>query len=182
MPKPESVTLAKEEGNVLKPLLGAVDFISDWSGKITSFLILLIIGYILYGASVRHWFHGIYNHIGISQSLFTIYASLGAAYAFQNKAFINIDIFYRRFSVRNRAIIDSVTFILTILFLATLLQYTTKVALEALPNTHFAFKMLLPNNWPTTLILPVGVWLLALQGLSKFIRDLITAITGKEIA
>ncbi|MFH1640069.1 MAG: TRAP transporter small permease subunit [Chloroflexota bacterium] len=167
---------------VLKPKywLHIIDIISEWSGKIISFAIILIIGYVIYGIIVRYVFRGMFSHLSIAQRIFTAYVVLGAAWAFQNKAFINVDIFTRRLSVRKRAIIDSFTFILFLVFTLALLKYTSDVALSSLPKTRFSLQLFDPARWPTTLIIPVGVLLLVLQGLAKFVRDLIAAITGEE--
>lgn len=161
--------------------LHLTDTVSEWTGKITSFVMILIVGYVCYGIIMRKVYHAVYNHISIAQNLFGTYISLGAAYALKNKAFIIVDVLYRRFSVRTRAILDSITFTLFLIFLLTLLQYSTKVMLKGLPKMHFSLNMLDPVRWPTSIILPVGVLLLMLQGLSKFVRDLICAITGREI-
>ena len=104
----------------------------------------------------------------------------GAAYAFLTRAHVNVDILYRRFSPRTKSIVDLFTSVLFFVFCIVLLWITVETADEQVLKLHFSLRLLSPPSWPVRLLIPIGVFLLLLQGLAKFARNLITALTGKE--
>jgi TRAP-type mannitol/chloroaromatic compound transport system permease small subunit len=163
-------------------LLHIIDAISEWVGKITSFIIILMIGVVILNVVMRYVFNSAapWQHISACGKLLPAYVILGGAYVLLTKAHINIDIFYRRFPLRMRGIADLVTSTLFFLFCIALLWK----AVEAGANLHHPDRPFfpLPSSWLVLVTMPIGASLLLLQGLAKFIRDLIIAISGKEIA
>lgn len=142
-----------------------------------------IIGYMCASVILRYFFKSPINYLSIVPNIFFVYISLGAAYAFHQKAFINVDIIYRTLPVRKRAAIDLITSSLFFLFIVALIWVSGGYALEALPKTRFSFDMLIdPARWPTTIIFPIGLILLLMEGIVRFARDLITLITGEAEA
>ena len=167
----------------LRMFLHIIDAISEWAGKITSFLIILIIGTMLTWVFFRYVFHAntAWNYTTATKFLF-IYVLFGAAYALRYQAFVNVDILYRRFSLRARSIVDVATSTLFFLFCINFLRTAVEEAIEAAPRLGgFSFRLLSPLYWPAALLGPIGISLLLLQGSAKFIRDLVTATTGKEL-
>ncbi len=162
-------------------LLRIIDAISEWVGKITSFIIILMIVVVIWNVVMRYVFNSIaaWQHISVCSRLLPVYVILGGAYTLLTKAHINVDIFYRRFPLRMRGIIDLVTSILFFLFCIALLWRAVEGSMD-LPLWQILFSPSL--SWLVILAVPIGVSLLLLQGLVKFIRDLIIAITGKELA
>ncbi len=163
----------------LRFLLRIIDGISEWTGKVTSFTITLLIVAIVWDVVLRYVFNSrpLWG-IGAYGKLSAAFIILGAAYTLLAKAHINVDILYRRFPIRIRAITDLVTSALLFLFCLALLWQ----AVERSLGISFSFGLFLPPYWPMGLIASIGVTLFLLQGLAKFVRDLIIAITGKEIA
>ena len=121
-----------------------------------------------------------WNVLATNSKLFLVYIILGAAYTLRTNAFINVDIFHRRFSPRVRAFVDLATSTLFFLFGIALLWWAVIMAAWDLSMLHPSLRLFYPPSWPVRLIIPVGVFLLLLQGLAKFVRDLIIATTGKE--
>ena len=165
----------------LRPLLHTIDAISDWVGKVASFIILLLIGVVIWNVVMRYlYFPAILwiDELATCGKLSFTLVVLGAAYALRTKSHINVDILYNRFPLRARGIIDLVTSTLFFLLCIVLLWKVVEVGL----SLHLSLRLFLPPYWPTNMIMFVGVSLLLLQGLAKFIRDLIIAITGREAA
>ena len=167
----------------LSRLLHIIDAISEWVGKIISFVIVLMIGVVIWNVVMRYAFHSTaaWGQISTCGKLSVAYIILGAAYTLRTKAHINIDILYSRFPLRTRAIVDLVTSTLFFLFCTALLWKVIDYV-EGSLKLSFSVKLFLPPYWPVSLIVLTGVSLFLLQGLAKFIRDLIMAITGKEAA
>jgi len=163
--------------------LHIIDVTSEWAGKIVSFTIILIIGAVIWWVVSRYVFHlnSMWNYVTVTK-FFLIYATLGVAYVLRLQAHVNVDILHRRLPLRVRSIVDLATSILFFLFCIALLWMAVKVAVEEAQYLPPLAKIFSPANWPVRLLAPVGIFLLLLQGLAKFIRDLIIAITGKEAA
>ena len=166
----------------LRTFLHIIDLISEWTGKIVSFLIILIIGTTVWWVLLRYIFHtsSAWNYSAATKFFF-IYVILGAAYVLRHGAHANMDILHRRLSTRVRSIVDLFISILFFIFCIALLWMAIDGAVRTVPHLDFSFRLFWPLYWPTMLLAPIGVSLLLLQGLAKFIRDLITAITGDEI-
>jgi len=164
-------------------LLHLLDVATDWIGKITSFLMFAIIGNMIVCVILRYFFNSPINYMSIVPNIFYVYVSFGAAYAYNRKAFINVDIIYRKFSVRKQAAIDLITSVLFFLFILALIWVSGKYALQALPKTRFDWGMTIdPVRWPTTVLFPIGLILLLVSGIVRLARNLITLITGEEAA
>jgi len=157
-----------------------IDAISEWVGKIASFILVLMIGVIIWNVVMRYVFHSAaaWPQMSTCGKLSVAYVILGAAYTLRTGAHTNIDILYRHFPLRMRGIVDLVTSVLFFLFCIALLWGAVDSGL----NEHFSFRLFLPPYWPVGLIAPIGLSLFLLQGLAKFVRDLVIAITKKELA
>jgi len=163
--------------------LRLIDNISDWSGKLTSFLMTVIIGLMIYSVIRRYVFHTPFNYLSITRNYFIVFIALGAAYTLRSHAFINVDIVQRRLSLRMRAIVDVFTSILFFLFCLALFITTARAAAAGLPgNISFSLRLFRGPSWMVNFLVCAGMLLLLLQGLAKLVRDLVTAITGREMA
>lgn len=165
----------------MRPLLKAIDTTSEWTGKIVSFFIYIGIGVLVFEVLMRYAFNAptIWAH-GVSMRFFAVYYILLGAYTFYKQAHVRVDVVYNRLSLRGRAILDVAT--ASLLFASCIaliwygIPYTAKsFALLETDNTPFHAPM-----YPIKLMIPLGAFLLLLQGLAKFYRDLVTAITGRR--
>jgi TRAP-type mannitol/chloroaromatic compound transport system permease small subunit len=114
------------------------------------------------------------------QFLYGAYCILGGAYVLLHKAHVNMDILYVRLSVRMRAILDLFTSPLIFLYLGVMLWHGTIFAWKSVGVLEVSTSTWGPPVWPIKLMLPLGALLFLVQGIFGFIRNLITATTGKE--
>lgn len=163
--------------------LRLIDNIGDWIGKLTSFLITVVIGIMIYSVVRRYIFNYPFNYLTIIPRYFLVFIALGAAYTFHARSFVNVDILQVRLSPRTRATVDLFTSSLFFLFILALFMTTFRVAIDGLPDkVYFSTRLLRGPTWLVDLLVSIGVLFLLLQGIAKFIRDLLTAITGKDVA
>ena len=170
-------------GDTLKinSIFRAIDFIGDLIGKLTSFFMVVIIGYMVASAVVRYFFHDTINYLSVVPNIFFVYVCLGAAYAYNQRAFVVVDILYRRFPLRVRAALDITTSFLFFTFMFTLLQVASIFALPELAKFTFNPAILIaPDKWPITIIFPVGPILMIIAGSVRFLRNVLILITGQE--
>ncbi|MEZ5831617.1 MAG: TRAP transporter small permease subunit [Dongiaceae bacterium] len=158
-----------------------VDAFNRGVGKIAMYLILMLLGILLYSAFSKGAF-GISPIWSFEMAQFTLtaYYMLGGAYSFQNNALVRMDLFYSHWSPKTRAIVDCVTIIGMMVYLGVLLY-------GAIQSTHYVFETgqrrpsaWSPHLWPIRSIMTFGILLMLLQAVSTFFKDLAIA-RGKPI-
>jgi len=165
----------------VKSLLKVIDALSDWAGKVISFLIVPIVFILVYEVVMRYGFNAPTQWAHhISWNLTSPFFLLGGAYGLLKKGHVNMDVVYNRFPLRMRAIVDLFTAILFFLFCGVLLWKGMEYAWGSLMILETSGCPLYFPLYPIKLILPIAAFLLLLQGSAKFIRDLITAIAGRQ--
>ena len=164
---------------ILRLLVKFINSLSDWSGKIVSFLILISIFVIIWNVTARYGFksYSAWSQQMTVAKVSLAYVAIGAAYTLRTRSHINVDLLYSRFSPRVRGIIDVITSTLFFLYCSGLMWK----AIEATLKMRVSIRSFLPPYWPPSLLVIIGVSLLLLQGLAKFIRDLATAIKGESV-
>ena len=172
---------AREVKTPMKRFLQAIDRINEQTGKVVSYLILFLVGVILYEILVRYLFNSptIWAH-ETSQMIYGAYVILLGGYVLQRGGHVNVDILYHRFKPRTRAIIDLFTWLLFFYFCGLLLWKGGEMAWDSFKVLETEPKAFAPPVYPIKMMIPLGALLILLQGLAKFIRDLTLAITGKE--
>lgn len=157
----------------LERLLYVIDSISEWSGKIASWLIFPMILVLVFETVLRYGFESptIWAH-ETSQMLFGAFFLLMGACVLRYREHVNLDIVYDRFSPRIRAIVDLVTAVLFFLVCGFLLWKGGEFAWTSLMRLERSTSPWRPPIYPLKLIIPIAAFLILLQGLAKFIRDL----------
>jgi TRAP-type mannitol/chloroaromatic compound transport system permease small subunit len=170
---------AKERGKGVSSLLHFIDNISKWTGRVVSFLIVALTFLICFEVVARYllnrptiWIHE------TSAMLFGTYIIIGGAYTLYTGGHVNMDVVYGRLLPKGKALIDVITFWFFLLFCGALLWMGGDSAWRALRNFEHSGSIWNPPIYPIKLIMPIGVFLLLLQGLAKFVRDVITIVTG----
>lgn len=166
----------------MKRLLSIIDALSIWTGKAASWLILLVVIFIIYEILMRYVFH--LPTLWVSESMVFgcgVTYVLGAGWALLEHRHVKIDLVYGRLTLRQRAIIDSITFVFFALYLGFFLWAVSKYAWQSVLVRETAGSAWDPPVYPIKVALLVGVALLLLQGIAKLIRDLHLAIKGREL-
>jgi TRAP-type mannitol/chloroaromatic compound transport system permease small subunit len=118
----------------------------------------------------------------VHESMFLMYGMqyvLCGAYAYREDQHVRVDVFYTKFSPRGKAIADIVTSVFFFIFILTLTWTGARFAIDAINNNEVSFTEWGIQYWPVKLALPVGAALMALQGLSKLIKDIVFVTTVK---
>jgi TRAP-type mannitol/chloroaromatic compound transport system permease small subunit len=162
-------------------VLKAIDGLSEWSGKITSILILAATVQVCYELILRYVFNAPTTW-GLEMTLYlcsTTYVISGA-YATLYDAHIRVDIFYNRWTRRTRSFFDLViTGFLFYFFTGVLVWQSALWFWEAYADKLTSGTIWDPPIWPMRLIIFVGAVLLMLSGVAKSIREILI-ITGRE--
>ncbi|HKL01518.1 MAG TPA: TRAP transporter small permease subunit [Desulfotignum sp.] len=167
----------------MKKFLAVIDGISEWSGKIASFLIVFMTAILLYEVAMRfvfnaptYWAHELTLH------LFGFLAVLSGAYVLRHDQHVRIDIIYNFFPPRGKAILDAITYVIFFLYVGVLVWHGTAIALWSIKLQQTVSPSPWGSPlWPTKAVIPVAALFLFLQGIAQFIRSLTLAVTGKEL-
>lgn len=158
-----------------------IDKISEWVGKVASFLILFIVGLIIVSIFTRNTFsYNIFWADEMTQFLFAGLIMLGGAYTLLHGRHVRMDLFYAKLSVRGKAILDLFTFIFFGIYIGMMLWKGWDATWESIRLGERTDSIWGPALWPGKMLILIGAFLVGLQGLAKFIRDLNTARGGKS--
>ena len=168
--------------NALKTFIRIVDWISERIGLAVSVLLPALTLVLAYEVVARYVFQRpTIWAFDLSIFMFGYCGLLSGAYVLRRNEHINVDLVYGRFSPRGRAFLDVVTGLLFFFFILLVIVYGWKAAYSAI---EFGDRR--PTEWGPPLghfklMIPVGAFLLLLQGLANWIRKLYLLIAGKEL-
>lgn len=159
-----------------------IDRFSLWVGRIVCWLTVPLFAAMVYEVVARYAFTAptmwAYD---ISRMLAGALFMLGAGYALSKGIHIRADFLYRNWSVRTQGAVDSVLYIffyfpglIVFLWMATDFAYLSWFRGERGMDTAW-----MPHMGPIKTVLPVGVVLLLIQGVSETLKSLYAAGRGR---
>lgn len=165
----------------MEKILHAIDAVSEYSGKAISWLVLLLTVVLCYEVIMRYAFNAPTKWaFDMSYMLGGSYFVLGQAYTLQKRKHVRIDLFYMLFTPRTKAALEIFFYLLFFFPLFGLLLY------HLIPYVYFSWVMQersmqgywMPILYPFKTVMPVGIFLLLLQGLAEFARAIIAFRKG----
>jgi TRAP-type mannitol/chloroaromatic compound transport system permease small subunit len=167
----------------IRKLLIRMDALSEWCGRIFSWFIVAIIGLSLFEVFTRRilgkptiWTFETLSYFFCASIVLTM------AYTLRYKQHVSVDLIYGRFTPKTKAIVDIITFILFLGFFSTIFLWkgivfaATSWAMWERTPSAFNFYV-----FPAKTLLPVGAFLLLLQGLSDFIKNIVFVAKGEQL-
>lgn len=170
---------------ILRFIVRHIENISEWSGSIFRYVIPVLVFTITYDVFLRYvfnaptkWSYDITYMLGGTLML------MMQAYTHLHKGHVNIDILQRKFSPRANLLIDTIFSLFLFFPLMLVLLYTglrhaiTSIALHELSNVGFWRPIL----YPFRTMIPIAWFLVTLQGIAIFIRNVYSLTHGgKEL-
>jgi TRAP-type mannitol/chloroaromatic compound transport system permease small subunit len=151
-----------------------LEWLNVRAGEFVAYWAVVSVFVYYYEVVARYVFNSPTNWV--HESMFLMYGMqymLCGAYAYREDQHVRVDVFYSKFSPRGKAIADIVTSIFFFIFILTMLWTGTRFALDAVNNGEVSFTEWGIQYWVVKLTLPIGAALMALQGLSKLIKDIV---------
>jgi TRAP-type mannitol/chloroaromatic compound transport system permease small subunit len=166
--------------NIHTRVTDAIEWLNVQAGQFVAYWAVLAVFAYYYEVIARYVFNSPTNWVHESMFLmFGMQYMICGAYAYREDQHVRVDVFYAKFSERGKAIADIVTSLFFFIFTITMLWTGWRFALDAINNGEHSFTEWGVQYWPVKLMLPLGALLIALQGLSKLIKDVLVVI-GKE--
>jgi len=169
--------------NKLAKGLKLIDALSENAGKAFSYLILIIVVLETSEVILRKVFN---NPTDWIWELCTLLAGaafvMGGAWVHKEGKHVRTDVIFGNLSRKKQAIID-IFFFLTIFtsFVGVLIWKTVSNAAYSWKIHETTFTMWAPPLYPLKTVIALSFILFGLQGLAKFIRDVVFLVKGEEI-
>ena len=172
--------------------LFVIDRLSAWSGKIVSWVVLLMTILISFDVVMRYlskplgdpiraiWFTYNFSY-DMSYYLYAVLFMLGGAYALSRAQHVRGDIFYKDWPVRTQAAVDLALFIFAffpgmIALISVGAQWAA--ASWAIHERSFT-SAAAPPLYPLKTVIPIAATLMVIQGVAETTRAFIALRTGK---
>jgi TRAP-type mannitol/chloroaromatic compound transport system permease small subunit len=156
----------------MQKLAGAVTRTNIWIGKVAAWLIVPMFLLLMADVTMRY----VVGNAAIwtaefAQLIFGAYAVIAGGYLLVERAHVNVDIFYGKFSRVHKAIVDLATSFLFFLFLFVLIWQGIDMAWDSAAKFERSSSLWNPHIWPVKIVIPVAGVLLLLQGLVRLASD-----------
>lgn len=165
----------------MERLFRVVDRLSEWTGKVSSYLMPALVIAISYDIVMRYVFNRpTYWAFEVTYMTYGAYSVLGVAYCQLLRTHVRMDLLYGRFSPRTQATVECVCYLL--LFFPLMVVLTYKCGEHALwafsSGERSSASVWRPHLWPFKIAITFGFLLFLFQGLVDFLRILKRAIGG----
>ena len=177
---PDAVAGVHEGGVGEDPTLAVHSKVTDMIDRLTTKVGLFVVWWAViavfayyYEVVARFIFNSPTNWVHESMFLmFGMQYVLCGAYAYCEDQHVRVDVIYTKFSTRGKAIADIFTSLFFFIFIITLLWTSLRFAMDAVSVDEHSFTEWGIQYWPVKLMMPIGAALMALQGLSKLVKDI----------
>jgi TRAP-type mannitol/chloroaromatic compound transport system permease small subunit len=168
--------------SLIRTFIRFVDKLNYWVARIVSWTVVLIMLATAYEVIRRYVFNSPTQWVfEFNYLVHGMYFMLMGAYVLAVRGHVNVDIFYARFSLRGRAILDCITSPLFFFFIIMMLYHGYGFAMKSISFRETLSSAWAPPIYPFKAVIPVAAVLILLQGLSKLIQDVHIVFTGREI-
>ena len=154
-----------------------IDNITKYISYFTAIILALLVVLVVFDATSRYLFsEGSTALQELEWHFFDVVILLSIAYTLRNNAHVRVDIFYEKFSLKTKALINIFSFIFFILPLSCLIIYIGIgfVELSFVQNEASSDPGGLKYRWIVKSLMPLAFVLLALQAIKELVKDIQT--------
>jgi TRAP-type mannitol/chloroaromatic compound transport system permease small subunit len=166
---------------VVKAYVGYIDAANKAVGKFSMYLVFAMMGILLFESISRTIFDR--PHIWVvemAQFFMAAYYLLGGGYSMILDGHVRMDLLYGRWPARRQALSDVITGFLLIFYMVFLLTGGISASKYALKYGQVNYTPWGPPLAPIKIIMTVGIFLMLLQVIATFFKDLAKA-RGKDL-
>jgi TRAP-type mannitol/chloroaromatic compound transport system permease small subunit len=157
----------------MKKFADAIDRINVWAGQIASFIILALIGAVIYEVVSRYLFNAPTKWSSeISQYLQAGAVLLGGGYCLVSDGHVRVDILHGKFKPGAQKWVEILTFLVVLCFTFAMIWQGAETSYEAWIHDKRSMTILEFPLFPSMVLVPIGAALLLLQSLARALRAL----------
>lgn len=157
-----------------------VDAVNYRIGRVMMYFIFVMVAILLWSSISKTFFLPSLWTLEMAQFAMVAYYIMGGPYALQMGANVRMDLFYGNWTDKQKAWVDAFTIMCLLFYLGVLLY-------GAIGSTSYSFQYgernptaWRPYLWPIKVTMCVGIFLMLLQAISEFFKD-IAKIRGVEL-
>lgn len=165
----------------MRVFIRIVEKIIDVSGLILMWFPWILTVIIVWELIMRNGFNHptVWAH-EVSVMFFGALAITAGAYALKERAHVNMDLFYLKLSERGKAIMNIIVFPAFFVFVIIILWLGWEFAIRAIRLNERSISTWSPIIWPVKLMIPVGAFLLLIEGIALLFKDILTLISKER--
>ena len=165
----------------VKVYVRCMDSTSQVIGKIVMFWVIGMMGVLLFETVSRTVFNRPHVWaVEFSQFIMAAYYMIGGCYSHLIEGHVRMDLFYGRWSAKRRAVMDLITAPFLLFYLVILLTGAIQGVKYSWEFKQVSYSSWAPPMTPIKIIMTVGIFLMLLQVISEFFKDMARA-RGEEI-
>lgn len=158
-----------------------VDVLNRTVGRLTMYMIFVMMGVLLYSSISRTFFDvPLIWVVEVAQMTMAAYYLLGGGYSMQLDSHVRMDLLYGNWPKKRQAFTDSITAFCLVFYLIFLLVGGISSTQYAIEYGQKNYSVWAPPMAPIKIIMTIGIAMMLLQATSMFFKDLARA-RGKEI-
>ncbi|MCG8493715.1 MAG: TRAP transporter small permease subunit [Sneathiellales bacterium] len=164
----------------LRSYIRIVDRVNRVIGRFIMYGIFVMIAIFIWSSVSKTFFLPSLWTLETAQFAMVAYYIMGGPYSIQLGSNVRMDLFYGAWSDKRKAQIDALTIFFLIFYLGVLLYGaidSTSYSLQYGERSSTAWR---PYLWPIKIIMCFGIFLMLLQAISEFFKDILR-LRGEEI-
>lgn len=157
----------------MQTITGAIDALNEKTGLYSSYLILPLVGAVIYEVFMRYVFNAPTSWgFEMTTFLYGMHYMLGLGDAHRSDTHVCIDIFEARMQPRKRTILRIITnLVMFVPVMGCMAIWSTKYAATSWEQWEHASSSWAPAIYPYKTVMAVGFVLFFLAGVSKLLKD-----------
>lgn len=153
------------------------DAVNRGVGKFTMYLIFAMMGILMYAVLSRTLFDApVIWAVEMAQMTMAAYYLLGGGYSMQLGSHVRMDLLYGMWSPRRQSFSDSITAFCLIFYVIILLYGGISSTQYALEYNQKNYSVWAPPMAPIKMVMTFGIFLMLLQAIAIFFKDLARAL------
>ncbi len=167
---------------IVKKIVEWIDNTNNFISSFTMWLILPLIGIMLFEVIMRYAFHSptVWG-AELSSMIFGIYMIYSGPCSVYEKVQVGVDLFSSKWNPRTQAVVHCITYIFTMVFFVSIISLTCKYAVESWELNEISTSAWGQPIYHWKALIPIAYVLTFAQTISDFIRNLWLAVTGEEL-
>ncbi|MGB1863469.1 MAG: TRAP transporter small permease subunit [Candidatus Puniceispirillum sp.] len=159
--------------HLLHSYVAVIDKLNYRFGRFAMYLLLVMLAILFWSSVSKVFFRPSLWTLEMAQFVMVGYYMIGGPYSIQMGSNVRMDLLYGRRSDYEKAWIDAFTVICLFVFLCFLLYGGINSLSYSLQFNERSYSAWQPYMWPVKLVMVVGIFLMLLQSVAEFFRDII---------
>jgi len=158
-----------------------IDAVNKWAGLMACMLLLPLVGIVMMEVILRHFFKSptIWAW-DVNVQLAAVIAIAAGGYGLLNGSHVSVDVISSHLARKTRAWLDLATSVIFFFVMGSLTWVAISRAAYSIETRELYTSLFEPPLYPLRIVAAVSLFLMLIQGIAKFIRDLAVATSANE--